>query len=194
MTAPNHAWLARSTLVALLALAGCATNTDPTLRTGGTATIVNPGRGGGVFIDGEDNFTAPTVIEAPIDQVWDALLKTFPAVGVPVDAIQTASYTIGTPVTNARRDFAGKPISTYLTCGGSAGVAEVADAYSVSIGVLASLAPVANGTQLQVRVSGSAKDPYTSVPARNCISKGRLEAEIDSTLRAILEKQYGPPS
>ena len=72
-------------------------------------------------------------------EFWHALLRALPATGVPVDAVHPASYTAGTTLTSARRKFAGKPISTYLRCGGSAGVAEIADECFVAISVLAEL-------------------------------------------------------
>ena len=101
--------------LALVLLAGCVTNQEPGLRAAGTSTILNahPHKARSAVVSGEDAFTAPTVIAAPIDSVWHALLRALPATGVPVDAVHPASYTAGTTLTSARRKFAGKPISTY---------------------------------------------------------------------------------
>lgn len=173
-------------LAAAVVAASCAGTAPPGLSSGGTTTVINSERGRGASIRGDDMTVAPTRLDAPVDRAWTALLEALPATGIPVDVVSPEAWTAGTRVTRATGRFAGRPISTYLACGGTAGVAEVADAHAVTLGVLATLRPAQAGTELQVRVTGSAKDPFTSVPARHCVSTGRLEARVDSAVRVVL--------
>jgi hypothetical protein len=166
--------------------AACASTGEPTVGAGGTDTALNFSRGRSATVGGGGLAVAPTTLGVPVDQAWEALLKALPAIGVPVDAASPQSWTAGTPATQVRRRFAGERISAFLACGGSAGVAEVADSHVVTIGVLATLTATAEGTSLQVQVAGAAKDPFTSVPARHCSTRGRLEAKVDSVVRAFL--------
>ncbi len=173
-------------IATLLLVAGCASTADPRVSSGGTSTVVTfPGQRAAIM-DTESASVAPTLLPAPLDEAWDALLVALPAVGVPVTTVHEASWTAGNQVLNLRRRLGDRPLSNFLTCGGSAGVAEIADSYAVTMGVLATLTPAEGGTRLQVQVAGSAKDPFTSVPARHCVSRGRLEAALDSTMRATL--------
>ena len=170
-----------------LAASGCAATEEPRLAIGGASTILNSGRGRGAVVSGNEAASISTALPATVQVVWPALLQALPAIGIPLGTIDPVSWTAGTQATNARRRFADRPLSATLLCGGAAGIAEVADAYAVSVGVLATLVPNGSQTQLQVTVAGSAKDPYTSVPARQCVSRGNLEQRVDSTVRAILQ-------
>lgn len=193
---PRHAPRTTSLLAPLVlagTLAGCATTAPPVLASGGTTTEITSATGRMATISGDDASSKSTLHAAPIGQVWQALLSALPAVGVPLELINENAWTAGTAGVAAKGTFAGRRISTFLSCGGSAGVIEVANDHYVTIRVLATLVRPAEGTvqapatELRVQVGGSAKDPFTSVPPRQCVSRGVLEARIDSTVRARLQ-------
>jgi hypothetical protein len=169
--------------------AGCAPTGDPRLASGGATTQLSSEHGRGVTISGDEVSAVSKPINAPADQAWAALLRALPESGVPLHVVHEPSRTAGTRGARARTRFAGRPISTFLSCGGTAGVAEIANAYEVTLGVLATVRPAGSTAELEVRVSGSAKDPFTSVPARQCVSTGKLEARVDSAVRAALDRR-----
>lgn len=173
-------------LALVLAVAGCASTAPPTLASGGTSTVVNSDWGRGATIEGDNLSVAPSMLDAPVEQTWVALLQALTTTGVPVNVVSQATWTAGTQPTRIKGRIAGQPLSTFLACGGTAGVAEVADAHAVTMGILATLRPVEGRTQLQIQVTGSAKDPFTSVPARHCVSRGKLEAQIAAAVRQHL--------
>lgn len=179
-----------ASLALILALAigtaACGGSARPTLSARGTSTDLSSETGRGVTVSGDEASVKTTVLSAPPEQVWPALLKALPAAGVPVETADKATWTAGSPAYGVKGRLGGKRLSTFLRCGGTAGVAEVADAHHVTMGVLASLRPAAAGTELQVRLVGSAKDPFTSVAPRQCVSTGALEAQVDSAVRALL--------
>jgi hypothetical protein len=166
---------------------GCASTPQSTVRSSGTTTVFESPTGRGAQVSGEDAATTARIHAAPIEQVWAATLQALPAVGVPVETMNHTAWTVGTRATRAKGRFAGERISKFLRCGGTAGVIEVADEHLVTLGVLATLQPVETGTAIRFQVAGSAKDPFTSVPARQCASTGALEARVDSTIRAMLQ-------
>lgn len=174
-------------LLALLCLTGCA------YTAAGTATLpdassVTVARGRSAVIGSRmDAFLAPTRLEAPADSAWTALVGAYAATGLPADLLDRASRTVGSSRISVRGRLLGLPVSTFLACGGTAGVAEVADAHHVQMTVSARVtAAPTGGSLLQVRVSGSAKDPFTSTPARPCSTTGGLEVRLDSLVRAEL--------
>lgn len=173
-------------MMTLGSIGGCASAGQPTVANRGTDTVLNFSRGRSSMVANEGLGVAPTELAQPVGEVWPALLKALTALDIPVDVVDERSWTAGTPATQAHGDFAGARLSASLACGGAAGVPQVADSYAVTIGVLATLEPIEGGTSLVVKVAGSAKDRFTSVPARHCDSRGTLEAKVDSTVRAIL--------
>ena len=145
--------------------------------------------GRGATIQPPSSGTTASSIDAPIAQVWQALLQALPAVGVPLETVMQPSWTAGAEAAAVRRRIGGRYLSSYITCGGSAGVADVADSYAVTLSLLSTLSEDGEGTRLETRLAASANDPFTSVPARGCVSKGRLEARVDSAVRALVGPQ-----
>lgn len=175
------------TAAAAMMSAGCAATARPSTSAAGTSTEIINDKGRGVVISGNDAYTRTSVYPAPVEQVWPALLSALRGAGVPVEVAHRASWTAGTPAFGAKNTFSGQKISTFLTCGGTAGVIEIADSYVITIGALGTLRPTDKGTELGFQVAGSAKDPFTSVAPRQCVSKGVLETRLDSAIRTYLK-------
>lgn len=176
-------------LCGALALAACVTNPTPELRAVGSTTQIEFEGGRSATVTPQSMSPAATAVDAPIRQVWHALLQALPAVGVPLETVSEPAWTAGAEAAAVRRRIGGQWLSSYITCGGSAGVADVADTYAVTLSVLTTLKEDGDQTRIQTRVAGAANDPFTSVPARGCVSKGRLEARVDSAVRALVAAQ-----
>lgn len=179
------------TLCALLlaSLTGCASGPQSTLSSGGASTMVlSEETGRSATVSGEDASVRSSTVAAPVEDVWNALQKVLPAIGIPLKVADRATWTAGNPGFGIKSRFDGRRISTFLKCGGSAGVIEVADEHYVTLGAMTTLRPTATGTEMHVRILGSAKDPFTSVPPRQCSSTGKLEAKLDSAVRAFVQR------
>lgn len=172
-------------LVAVGLMTACASGHTPEVRSAGARTEVNFEGGRGAVIESSTGSTT-TAIDAPIGDVWHALLQALPAVGVPLETVIEPTWTAGAEAAAVRRRIGGRYLSNYITCGGSAGVADVADSYAVTLSLLSTLSEDGEGTRLVTRMAAAANDPFTSVPARGCVSKGRLEARVDSAVRALV--------
>lgn len=176
-------------LVGALSLAGCVTNQTPEVRAVGSSTQIDFDRGRSATVTPQSVSESATSIEAPIRDVWLALLQALPAVGVPLETVSEPTWTAGAEAAAVKRRIGGRWLSSYITCGGTAGVADVADTYAVTLSVLTTLREDGEQTRVETRVAGAANDPFTSVPARGCVSKGRLEARVDSAVRALVASQ-----
>ena len=173
-------------LLGALAITGCVTSHTPEVRAVGTSTQIDFDRGRTVTVRPEPVTGSATAVEAPIREVWHALLQALPAVGVPLETVSEPTWTAGAEAAAVRQRIGGRWLSSYITCGGSAGVADVADTYAVTLSVLTTLREDGEQTRIETRVAGAANEPFTSVPARSCTSKGRLEARVDSAVRALV--------
>lgn len=186
----RHIARGTTTVVVAAALAaGCASTAPPRVATGGTTTEMSSPTGLGETVRGDEVLATSLTYPQPVSRVWPALQRALTAVGVPLDVVDPATRTAGTPAARMRRTFGTTRLSTYLRCGGSGGVGDVADDYVVTLGVLATVRPLeGDKSTIQVQVAGSAKNPFNSVPARQCASTGLLEAKIDSTVKMELRR------
>ena len=184
--------LARGTATVIAAAAfaaGCASTAPPRVATGGTTTEMSSPTGLGETVRGDEILATALAYPEPVSRVWPALQRALTAVGVPLDVVDPGTRTAGTPATRMRRTFGTTRVSAYLRCGGSGGVGDVADEYVVTLGVLATVRPAeGEKSTIQMQVAGSAKNPFNSVPARQCVSTGILEAKIDSTVKVELSR------
>lgn len=174
-------------LAALAVASGCANTAPPRVAATGTTTELSNTTGRGTTIRGDEAASTALRYTDPVPTVWPIVQRALTAAGVPLDVIDHPSRTAGTSGARIRRTLGTTRLSTYLRCGASAGSIDVADDHVVTFGALATVRAVdGGGSAVHVQVAGSAKDPFTSVPARECVSTGALEARIDSTIKAML--------
>lgn len=174
-------------LVLLLPLAACAaagTTAAPVMAPNSNRVISAEGRAAN-FGSGAEVFAAPWRVEAPFDSTWAAVLAAFGATELPVQTLSEAAGQITSRLTVQRR-MLGVPASTFLTCGGTIGVAEMADASHLDVQLQILVVPKEEQTQVQILLGGTARDRFTNTQERPCLTRGILEARLAERIRERL--------
>jgi hypothetical protein len=124
---------------------------------------------------------------APRTQVWNALLASHDALGIPFKSGTAEAGQATFELSNRIRTVAGKPASRYIDCGmGSAGAR--ADSYRLIIRLHHVLQNTSDGgTALSTSMEAWARNPAISSDPVPCLSLGLLEAELGGMVAARLQ-------
>jgi hypothetical protein len=166
-----------------LTAAACATKPGAAVGTSGSREIFPPSFR-------SDVVPVRRVLPESVETVWAALPKAFADLGYPGGpSTQAGERAYLTPSLKVRsRLYQGERNSVYLDCGRTRAGAPAADEYLISFAILARLRPHdGGGTQVEVLVDGSARDPAEKSNPVLCAGTGRLE----SALLRRLEAQIG---
>ena len=176
----------RTTLLSLLfiaALCGCASSgttgssnvpdgspVAPTTRIVGVQSSMdlrtNPSLSRGVV-----------VVDAPLAEVWRALVAAYDSVGIPVTISMPAQGLIGNDGYKLRRRLKDVPLTRYLDCGSTQG-GPSAETYEVLLMVRTQLRQTPDGVTATTLLDASARPVAISGDYVKCGSTGRLEARI----------------
>lgn len=171
--------------LALLLLGACApagTGTVPVPRGPNANRVITAEGRAASFGSGDEMYAAPERIAAPRASVWDAIVAAYAATQLPIEVVDQAGGQIAARF-SVYGDMMGVPVSTFLTCGGAMGVAEVADAYQVEVQLQILVIPEGKETELRMRLGGSARDRFTNTDPRPCLTKGILENRLAARVR-----------
>lgn len=107
--------------------------------------------------------------------VYDAVLRAYPALEIPLGQTANTEGIIGSERFSRSRSLAGALLSKSYDCGdGPTG--PVADSYNLEIVVVAYVVPAGSGTKLGVSTIASGRDLTGPIRVpRACYSTGRLE-------------------
>ncbi len=132
--------------------------------------------------------TTPTSIAlgAPLATLWALLPGVYDSLGIPVNAADNGSHTLGNSGFKLRRQLGRVALSRYINCGNTQGPPS-ADTYEVQLTVLTQLSPdVPSGTVISTTVQAAARPITVSAEFSRCASTGALETAIAGALRARL--------
>ncbi len=130
-----------------------------------------------------DTMGTPYAVPFPAPVVYRALFSVLEELKVPIEVNDSVNFQAGTPVFRKQATFAGRQISTWLSCGDGA-TGPNADSYRVYMVITATIRPQP-GDRSELRTvylagavsnSGSANQPMP------CESTGRLEVRIHQML------------
>lgn len=171
---------------ALLPLGACApaATAPPPAAPNSNRVIAADGRAAS-FGSGAEVYAGTQRIAAPYARAWPAVLAAFAATELPAERVDERAGQIASRFTVNGR-IMGLPASTFLTCGSTMGVAEVADQYVVEVVIQVLLAPDGDATRMDVQLGGTARDRFTNTQARPCLTKGLLEQRLAARVRERL--------
>ena len=181
-------------LVAVTACAPAAMGPAP-VRTPNSSIVIDASGRGANFGSGSEVFAAPQRIGAPFERTWRAVLATYAATELPAERVHPAAGQIVSRFTVNGR-IMGVPASTFLACGSTMGVSELANAYMVEVLLQVHVVPDGDTTRMDVQLSGIARDRFTNTQPRTCLTKGVLESRMAARVRERLElpdPAGGPP-
>lgn len=172
-------------LTALCTLAGCASSGS--LPPGAAPTRILETAGGYDIHLASEAPGATYTVDVPPERAISVLAAVYQEMEIPVTLRDPATRSLGNPELAGRRRLAGRPLSAYLDCGHTL-TGPVADNYRVQLSVITSLQPAEGGkTRVVTRVGGQARsNEGASGHPVTCTSRGRLEEQIASGLRAKL--------
>ena len=166
----------------LLVLAGCAGGGEANLNPSPTPNRVISSPSGAYVALSDDSGAREAVLPGTPDALWPALQEVYAELGIPVTEVDAAQRVLGNSAVVVTRGVERLSRSQLMDCGNDL-TGSVADQSRLRLAVHSGLAPVAAGTRLQTRVTGTArKNSGSSGDELACRSTGRLEAEIAQRL------------
>jgi hypothetical protein len=127
-----------------------------------------------------DSLRQDSELKAPPDKVYEAALKAFAALDIPVGKTSGSAGIIGSERFERMRVLGGSLLSKSFNCGeGPAG--PKADTYRLEIAVVAYVTPIpgSTGTKLGLATFAEGRDPTGPYATpRSCGSTGELEAKL----------------
>jgi len=126
-------------------------------------------------------------INSTFERIWAALPRAYAAVGITVNAIDTATRAVGFGGL-IRKKLGDTPLSTYFECGTQIG--PNADSYDITLVVASQVGRDPKTSQLVVTTGLriSARSPAFASTTTICTSKGELERRLMAALRAEVER------
>ena len=118
----------------------------------------------------------------------EALPGVFELVGLPiVPAGNTEVPTFITPQLEITGElFEGEDNADYLRCGTFNLSGDRSDSYVIRFSVIVQLLPVEGvGTEVSILIDGEAWDRFLQIPSQGCVGTGKLERDIQATLRRM---------
>jgi hypothetical protein len=172
----------KSSLVAILAITGCA-SAGGSARPPDTPTRVLTGGTSADVLIANDAEAGALRVRATPEAAWIALPGVFEALEIPVDQVDPRQKILGNSAFTTRRRLAGQPLSAYLSCGSTLS-GPIANQYDVRFSIVSQVLPSAdNEAAIRTRVQATARSrdgaSSSSVP---CASTGGLETRIAELL------------
>jgi hypothetical protein len=172
----------RNAVRILAALAGL---TAPLAAQREPAVVVLPGQPPQVV---SDEMGTAIAYEAPRHQVFQALIKVYKGLDVPITLQDSVGGALGNLKFHKMRKLAGEPISSFLSCG-SGMTGPNANAYRVYMAVRSVVAPTREGGTIlrSLFFAGALDIAGGSKYAMPCESNGRFEILIGKMVQAELD-------
>ena len=117
------------------------------------------------------------VVDAPLANVWRALVAAYDSVGIPVTISRPAEGLIGNDSFKLRRRLKAVPLTRYLDCGNTQG-GPSAETYEILLMVRTQLNQTPDGVTATTVLDAAARPVALSGDYAKCSSTGRLEARI----------------
>jgi hypothetical protein len=168
-------------LVATLAACASGSGTGPVRAARPIPELSVPGLHGALDPNSEVPSSTMQLAASP-DSVWNALVKVYGELGLPVTGINTDTKVLDS-VDQRLRTVGGRRLTDLVDCGGSYGSASTYDIYLTVRTQLG--AGDSGGTLGTTQVAASAKPP-TGSSRIQCASSGGLEQMIATKLREAL--------
>lgn len=148
--------------------------------------IVVPGQMTQVIVD---TMGTPYEIPFPADAAYRALLAVYAELKVPLEVSDSINLRAGSPSFHRQATFAGRQISTWLSCGDGVSGPN-ADSYRVYMILTSTISPVSDERSAlrTVYLAGAVSNSGAASQGMPCESSGRLEVRIH---QRVLKKAAG---
>jgi hypothetical protein len=170
----------------LATLAACASGTGAVRETRPVPELSVPGLRGTMDANSAVPSSTAQLSAAP-DAVWNALVKVYGDLGLPVTGVDTGAKVLDS-VDQRLRTVGGRRLTDLVDCGGTYGSASTYDIYLTVRTQLK--AGEAGGTLSSTQVTATARPPAGSSRVQ-CASSGGLEQMIAAKLRDALGAPAG---
>lgn len=173
-----------SAALLLAGLAACASGAAPEGGAGPAIRIV-PTFPGAEILQRSDARPLETLVPAPVDTVWQALVSVYQQLGIPTPALDARAHLLGNDAFAVQGRLGDQRMANYFNCGtGLTG--EVASTARLKVSILSQLIAQPGGTLLRTRAQATASNPQgASGDPVLCRSTGRLENRIANTILAV---------
>ncbi|MGI9044821.1 MAG: hypothetical protein ACR2GK_11980 [Gemmatimonadaceae bacterium] len=119
-----------------------------------------------------------TVLQAPIDKVWDAVVSSYVMLNVDLTHRNQPAGELGNRSFRMSRRFFNRPVSHYFNCGDDPLLGPTADSYPLTVSFITRLRAEGTGTVLEISLSGSMSKTGASSGEVYCATTGSLETQF----------------
>lgn len=185
--------MTRQTLTAALCAIsafGCATTSS---SSGTTPTenqrvlVADESHSGRIITTSADPSGVESVVAAPMDKVWDALLASYKDLGIEVLSINRPIGELGNRNFRMPSNVNRQPRSRYFNCGMDPLSGPQANVYPIDASMLSVIkADTAGTTRIETRLTGSARKTGVNADPLYCATTGSLELFLADDVRKHL--------
>ena len=176
-----------SALLSAVVIAACASgNSGPAESPHPQSTVTRAG--GSDLRTGASDGPHTTTVSFPVDSVFKALPAIYASLGLPLTVMDPRQHTLGNQGMKIRQKLAKVPLSRYIDCGSTQGMAS-ADSYEVILSVVTHVrAAEPAGSDIATTVNASAKPMQFAQDYAKCGTTGALENRIYELIKASFNK------
>ncbi|MGK2962906.1 MAG: hypothetical protein ACSLFK_12265 [Gemmatimonadaceae bacterium] len=172
-------------LATVVFAAGCASTTQGTGQAPERVLAVD--ERSGTVLRTRSERTPTTVLQAPMDKVWDAVVSSYRMLAVDLTHVNQPAGEVGNRQFTMSRRFFNKPVSTYLNCGDEPLLGPRADSYPVTASFITRLRADGTSTVLETSLSGSMTKTGGSTGEVYCSTTGALESQFAAMVESRID-------
>ena len=128
-------------------------------------------------IRSHDNVGADSLVNAPPDTAFAALVAAYQDLGIEVKLLLPRAREVGNRRFSKMYELAGVRLSKYVGCGQSE-TGQAADNYRITMSIVSRVTPSGTGSRIDTQLTAYAEDLSSSKGAISCTTLGGLEERI----------------
>ncbi|HEX6133785.1 MAG TPA: hypothetical protein VFZ24_07475 [Longimicrobiales bacterium] len=172
-----------SPLIAVLALASCASAPNETMTTQ-DRVVLSGSQGTIVDVDlRRDDYSPESLVAASRETLWDLLPEVYTDLGLPAPAADPSIWTVAVQDHVTMRRVGDQRMSRLLDCGNDI-TGPLADRNRIRLNVRTWLEEAGESTLVRSRLEATSTSVEGRAGTTTCVSRGVLEARITQALRA----------
>lgn len=132
------------------------------------------------------NPVAQITVAVPVDTAFSLITAAYQKLGIEVKTFDPVTRRVGNSNFILRREFAGKPMSSFLNCGNDL-TGPFADRARIFLSLVSTVEAKSGGAVINTVLEATAQDIATSSDRKYCGTTGLFESELRDAVETIAE-------